>query len=161
MTEQGPKDSPRRLLQLLAIKRHEQPPPGYFHSFSDKVIARIEMEELTEYSSWWSWLINQFDAKPVVACLYGAVVSGLLLAGFKLSEEFERGIAAEPAVASPWLAVTPASPMLFSVGHGQSHDTETRSLVFTAGEPSLFGNDFIWQEHPAAVRPLGLVPWER
>jgi hypothetical protein len=108
-----------KLKQLLACKRYEQPPPGYFHSFSDKVISRLEAEELMEYSSWWQWLVDKFDAKPVVACLYGMVVSGLLLAGFRLSQIFENEVASAPIPGGPWLALTPDSGTFFQSELGQ------------------------------------------
>jgi hypothetical protein len=109
-----------RLKSLLRCKRYEQPPPAYFHSFSDKVIARLEADELVEYSSWWQWLVGKFDAKPVLACVYGMVVSGLLLAGFKLSEAFQNEVAAMPVLGGPWFAVTPGSPVLLPSQFGQS-----------------------------------------
>src|SRR5512144_2162711 len=103
-----------QLRKLLGCKRYEQPPPGYFLSFSDKVIARIQADEAVEYSSWWTWLVERFDAKPVLVCAYGLAVSGLLFMGFRLSQVFEAELSSAPTVAGPWLASTPASPLLFS-----------------------------------------------
>ena len=38
-------ESSKRLQQLLRLKRHETPPPGYFNEFSDKVLDRIRALE--------------------------------------------------------------------------------------------------------------------
>jgi hypothetical protein len=55
-----------RLRKLLASKRYEQPPPGYFNYFSDRVIARIEVEQSHRSSSWWNWLLEKMEAKPIL-----------------------------------------------------------------------------------------------
>lgn len=103
------------LRKLLVCKQYEQPPPGYFVSFSDKVLARIEAEDAVELPSWWSWLLNRFDAKPVLVCAYGLAVSGLLFAGFRLSQFFDAEMAsATPGVGGAWLAVAPGSPIFLS-----------------------------------------------
>jgi hypothetical protein len=107
------------LCRLLRTKKYEQPPPGYFSSFADQVITRIEAEEAVEYSSWWSWLVNRFDAKPVLACAYGLAVSSLLFAGLRLSQDFEAEMAATPTVGGPWLAAGPGAPLLFQREYDQ------------------------------------------
>ncbi len=89
-----------QLRRLLTCKRYEQPPPGFFNHFSDRVIARIEVEEFGGKATWWSWLMEKFEAKPVLACACGLAVSSLLLIGFKLSEFFEYEIAAVPPVSA-------------------------------------------------------------
>ena|ERR1041385_2247751 len=98
--------------RLLGCKRYEQPPPGYFISFSDRVIARIETEEPGSHSSWWSWLLGRFDAKPVLICAYGLAVSSLLFMGFRLSQVFDAELGTQSASTGPWLALTPGSPLL-------------------------------------------------
>jgi hypothetical protein len=103
----------RKLEKLLACKRYEQPPPSYFDSLRDEVMSRLEAEELVEYSSWWHWLIEKFDARPVLVCAYGVAISGLLLGGFRLSQVFESEVAATSIFSSPWLAVTPGSSSTF------------------------------------------------
>ena len=100
------------LRKLLALKKHEQPPPGYFNRLPGKIFARIEASELATQSTWWDWLVARFDARPILACAYGFTISGLLLMGFRLSQALQAGDAdSDGATASlgggAWLAATP------------------------------------------------------
>lgn len=76
--------------RLLALKRHEQPPPGYFNDFSGWVIARIRAGErasdsafaiLEAQSPWLSRLLAAFETKPVLAGAFGVAVGAVILAG--------------------------------------------------------------------------------
>jgi hypothetical protein len=96
------------LRRLLALKRHEDPPPGYFHRFSDRILHRIEQQDAAEHSSWWRWFVARFDARPFWACAYGFTISSLLLMGFRLSQIFESEAAVAATPAGPWLAGMPA-----------------------------------------------------
>lgn len=107
-----PEDDRPQVSKLLRCKRYEQPPPGFFINFSEKVIARIEAGEAAEYSSWWGWLVERFDARPVLVCAYGFAVSALLFGGFRLSQAFEAEMAAGPNLGGGWLAAGPSSPLL-------------------------------------------------
>ena len=62
------------LRRLLALKRHEVPPPGYFENFSSQVTARIRAGEdrATEEQQgielpWFFRLLSAFEAKPAFA----------------------------------------------------------------------------------------------
>jgi len=89
-------DNFRDLRRLLALKRHEQPPPGFFDNFSQEVLVRIRAGEriddtsFEEVLSWEApWLkrfLNLLDSKPILAGAFGAAVCGLLLAGVLYSE---------------------------------------------------------------------------
>src|ERR1051326_3828523 len=85
-----------QLRKLLALKRHEVPPPGFFERFPDKVVARIEAEGLGGRVSWWRRLFPQLDAKPVLACAYGLVVVGLLAVGVGVSQSLDTEQEAAP-----------------------------------------------------------------
>lgn len=75
-------NEPFEMLQkLLALKKHEQPPPGYFHSFSSKVIARLHALEASRAPTWRQRLGLDFDFKPAVMGASGVLVCGLLLVG--------------------------------------------------------------------------------
>ncbi len=117
------------LLRLLACKRHEQPPPGYFDSFSRKVIVRLEADDLSEHSTWWEWIVARFDAKPVLACAYGIAISGLLLTGFRLSQVFENELAATQLMSGPVLAATPDPNTVVPGEFLQTHFAHPAGLV--------------------------------
>ena len=79
-----------QLRRLLALKRHEQPPPGYFHNFSGQVIARIKAGERGDKSFDSSWLQrfwSVLEAKPAFAGAFGAAVCAVLISGIFNSED--------------------------------------------------------------------------
>src|SRR5262245_26734028 len=134
-----------RLSRLLAYKRYEQPPPGYFKRFPDRVIARIEAECLNKPSNWWSWLVEKLEAKPIMACAYGMAVSTLLLVGFQLSEFFDSEVAVTPVATGPWLATAPVRPAFSAVvrnaaflDHTISADSTSLSADFRPEVSNLF-----------------------
>ena len=134
-----------RLRKLLALKRHEQPPPGYFKHFSDKIFARIEAEGLCARISWWQRLFPQWDAKPVLACAYGLVITGLLAIGVGVSQSLDTEEAAQPNLGRPWFAQTPASDAVLPVSvavaqgslTGQTNLASSVNPVISSGAPSF------------------------
>ena len=122
-----------QLRRLLALKRYEAPPPGYFHSFSGKVMARIEAE-VALAPAWWQKLGFDFNFKPALVCGLGVVVCGLLSAGVLTSvvtvDQPVVGLAIEPPAgfeASPFGELYPAEST-----------TSTRP-VFSANRYDQFG----------------------
>ncbi len=83
------------LRRLLALKRHEKPPPGYFGYLPDKIMMRLEREDISEYSTWWQWMVQKLDAQPVLAGAYAFAISGLMLLGFKLSQDLQHETATD------------------------------------------------------------------
>jgi hypothetical protein len=99
-----------KLRTLLSLKNHEEPPPGYFNRLPGKILARIEASELASQSTWWDWLVERFDARPILACAYGFTISALLLMGFRLSQVLQADAKADSDPASlggGWLAAAP------------------------------------------------------
>jgi hypothetical protein len=103
------------LRQLLALKRHEQPPPGYFNRFSRDVMARIKAGEsggaVGSEFSWWQRFLSVFDVKPVFAGAFGTAVCAFLISGV---------LSSETPVAGGSLAV---------VGGGTSPSVDTPSVA--------------------------------
>jgi hypothetical protein len=98
------------LRRLLALKRHEVPPPGYFDGFSQQVVLRIRGGERADAGSFREWLWEApwlqrvwglIEARPVIAGVVAAVASGLLIAGVISSDQVPNSspIAGVPATA--------------------------------------------------------------
>jgi hypothetical protein len=102
------------LCRLLALKRHEQPPPGYFNDFSSQVIARIRsgeganehpLERLFWEAPWLQRLWAALESKPVLAGAFGVAVCALLVGGVLYSEKTD----VQPIGSGP--VATTASPV--------------------------------------------------
>jgi hypothetical protein len=80
------------LRRLLALKRHETPPPGYFENFSSEVTARIRAGEGRAAARqavelpWLFRLLAAFEAKPAFAGGFASVLCLLLLFGIVYAE---------------------------------------------------------------------------
>jgi hypothetical protein len=53
------------LLKLLALKRYEQPPPGYFEDFSGRVLARLETGPMVPEPNAWQAFWSRFELHPM------------------------------------------------------------------------------------------------
>lgn len=104
-----------KLRVLLTVKRHEQPPPGYFDRFSRDVMARIKMGEsggaIGYESSWFHRFLSMFDVKPVFAGAFGTAACAILISGVLSSEQTPAvGSGITPGSATPAMAaVVPVS----------------------------------------------------
>ena len=129
------------LRQLLALKRHEKPPPGYFSYLPDKVMMRLEREDLDEYSTWWQWLVRKLDAQPVLAGAYAFAISGLMLLGFKLSQDLQHEAAGESGLLGNTI-----DPMTLRPGDSiQRH--------FANPAPLLYSSTDLTSTEPAVEEP--------
>jgi hypothetical protein len=59
------------LLKLMALKRHEQPPPGYFNRLPGKILDRIERGE--GQPRFWEKFVTAFAFRPAMA--YASVLA--------------------------------------------------------------------------------------
>lgn len=98
-----------RLLRLLALKRHEIPPPGYFDRFADRVVLQIKAGQGPASETWWVRLRDWLTAEPALASSYAMLLAGgmfFLLSLYHLSDH--DGAAAFGAAASmPVPAMSP------------------------------------------------------
>jgi hypothetical protein len=96
------------LRQLLALKRHEVPPPGYFNRLPRDIVARIKAgdtgNQLGADLSWFQRLLNVFDVKPIFAGAFGTAVCAFLVSGVITSERTPAFAASTPETADPTIA---------------------------------------------------------
>jgi hypothetical protein len=84
------------LRQLLALKRHESPPPGYFDDFPSLVMSRIRAgeadvprgmaERLFAEAPWLMKFLQVFEAKPAFVGAFACTLCLLLLFGIIYAE---------------------------------------------------------------------------
>ncbi|MGD0086580.1 MAG: hypothetical protein ABSC24_05570 [Verrucomicrobiota bacterium] len=144
------------LRRLLALKRHETPPPGYFNNFSSQVMARIRDGE-TEAAESWSgrlfasmpWLmkvIQAVDTRPVFAGGFATALCALLLFGAVIAQRPDSASTAFMQPAAPetgsFASATPAAPSaLQPVNQFMVADNSTNPVFssFQTPAPASFG----------------------
>ena len=106
-----------QLRRLLVLKRHEQPPPGYFHLFSREVIFRIRAGdgagEQGAFGGRFAWLQNLwvvFEQKPVLASSFGLAVCGLLVWAVAFADTSPGTVDVPGSSVPRLLAVVPDHP---------------------------------------------------
>lgn len=106
-------DKQDELQRVLALKRHETPPSRFFTGFSNKVINRLHSPEPPEVKTWWQRLGFDPDNKPVLICVSGVIVCGLLGVGWIASLRVERPKAAPQTLddQSRYVVAPPANAM--------------------------------------------------
>ena len=67
--------------RILALKRHEQPPPAFFRGFSEQIIDRIQAAGPAPRPTLRQRLSMEFYGVPIYICGAGLVVCGLLVLG--------------------------------------------------------------------------------
>ncbi len=77
----SPPEEFAELRRLLALKRAERPPPGYYNTFAGKVIARIEAEGLAAPKPWWVRWFSPAAWSPGLTGANTAIVAGVALLG--------------------------------------------------------------------------------
>jgi hypothetical protein len=136
-------ESFEQLRRLLALKRHEQPPPGYYEDFSCQVILRIKagergepyniIERLFEVVPWMQRIWAALEAKPILAGAAGVALCSLLFAGVLYSDKVEV----------PSIALVPSVALVPEMD--------------TASTPATFANVSA-ADHPLLAQPVALEP---
>ena len=151
------------LRRLLAQKRHETPPPGYFNSFSGQIIARIRAGEgktaqtaSSSEASWFVKFLQAFELKPAFAGTFASALSLLLVFGIIYAERPESGpqpiFQASDQSMGSFAAMSPAAIPQPAMGN----DFASSNNAATSLQPvaSLFGSQNTFAQ-PVSFAPPG------
>ena len=142
------------LRRLLALKRHEVPPPGYFEDFSVNVVARIRAGEAAARMPWILRFIQAFESRPAYPVALASSLCMLLLFGIVTVEQ-------NPSISPAFAEQTGASGFsVATVSSGaQSGSTavlggiNTNSPIDLSATPSLFSSQPNPYFHQASYSP--------
>ncbi len=73
-------DNFESLTKLMALKRYEEPPPGYFDRLPSRILGRIVREE-EEPTDWLRSLFGRFEFRPALAGAFGFTLGAFYLIG--------------------------------------------------------------------------------
>lgn len=150
-------DPQDRLRQLLALKRHEVPPPRFFDELPRRVIVSIRAGSRPADGPWWQRLWQTVVGEPMVSVSYAALGVGALVFGTSVFQ-----LAIEPEVpdatsveAFAFQPPTVAAPTSFS-SSGVIYrvvPVEYRVIESLPGEMQRFGSPYV-QGEPVLLVPL-------
>lgn len=136
------------LRKLLALKRHEQPPPGFYDDLPGKVMQRIYAGDTAEDMPWLvRWFQSRLVRNAFVSSL-GAATAGLMIYGVLSSQNApgpaQPGLEAGAAMLNgqPVAVGSQARPTFYNpFGRDANEPASSKPVMamVTNEAPSLFG----------------------
>jgi hypothetical protein len=136
------------LRRLLALKRHEVPPPGYFEDFSGNVIARIRADEAAAKLPWVLRFLQMFESRPAYPVVFASSLCMLLLYGIvsveqnpEISGTFAQqvpGATGFPLTAMSSGTPSDGQPMMAIVSTNPPVDVSANASLFSSSQPSPY-----------------------
>jgi hypothetical protein len=136
--------------KLIALKRYEQPPPGYFDLLPGRILRRIERGEgqTRIWPAWWP----VFNTRPVLAFALGLTVCGVLSVAILSSPKVDPAQAAgEMPSGEQWAAAS-----FGSLSSGETASGVTGWLGSTNPVTAPQTGDSLFETPGARAMPVSL-----
>ena len=158
------------LKQLLKLKQHEVPPPGYFHNFSGQVIARIRageadaqqtfIERLQSTAPWLVSFLQAFETKPGLIGAFATSMCLLLVGALFFAERSDSAPKIFPVIADnspntmPTVVSGASAPVLVAADTTTGIAVSTNPVLSLQPAPSMFGQaNPLFQAQAASFTP--------
>jgi hypothetical protein len=131
------------LRRLLALKRHEIPPPGYFENFSSQVIGRIRAGETAAELPLFLRFIQWFERRPALPVTFASSLCLVLLYGIITVQQIPGTAAGwgqpgqlglSTVATSPTGVVDPSQP--FNSGSDQTNNPSASDSALFSSQSS-------------------------
>ena len=155
-------DSFAALRRAFALKRHEQPPPGYFDRLHGRVLDRLPLEHDAEPEDWFGALFERFRMRPALAGVFSFAMGLFYIAGLGYSGR----VAQQPQDPPPRIQIAsgfdrqPASAFEPRTPSGLTRDSRPSRPSVTPVIPAGLSAPGLplWHPHSAGnVTPVGYV----
>lgn len=124
-----PDDAEQRLARLLAIKRHELPPPGFFDRLPVRILVNLRAGTEVEDAPWWERAWRAVVHQPMVGVSYAALGVGALVFGVSVLET-AIDVQSPPIGASQGFFPAPSQDLVLAPPQPQ-----TFGLIYRVADP--------------------------
>ncbi len=114
---QPPDDAEQRLVRLLALKRHEVPPPGFFDQLPLRILVNLRAGTEIEDAPWWVRAWRNLIHEPMIGLSYAALGVGAVLFGISVLET-AIDVQSPPLGSTQGLFPTPAPDLVLADPQG-------------------------------------------
>ncbi|HEX4343471.1 MAG TPA: hypothetical protein VH255_08775 [Verrucomicrobiae bacterium] len=144
-----------QLRRVMALKRHEVPPPGYFNNFSREVMSRIRAGKTAApaHLSWMQRLWQALEVRPAYAGAFGLALCAFLVGGVIYSAKLDEQSGNSNFANNNSFATLPTSPATAFTGNSMGLTPRTDSLNGTPQSSDLFNQQI--EVQPASFHPSG------
>lgn len=104
------------LKKLLALKRHELPPPGYFNDLPRRITTRLERGETAPAASLWETIFALLGRRPAFVYSFLVLISGVLVFGMVFAARVEPPATNAAGPGLPAMASGPLSTPMPATG---------------------------------------------
>ena len=127
-----------QLKKLLALKRHEQPPPGYFDRLPRQIILAIEREQ-AQSEPWLRRVWSTLQRKPAFAGAFGVAICTLVVGGILVANKTNQTSGSKTVTTT-----SNASPNIAATSQLARTDvSSTNPVPSSQAPPFLFDNSLL------------------